>query len=155
MTTVIADRRTKKLYADSRITARGVSVFSSPKLFSVKGPAVGCAGDMSAARSFVKWLEDGMKEDFPDLGEFDALQLFPSGRLLAWDETGQPLEVLDAFYGIGSGGVPAMCLLTAGLDPMKALEVVAMHDVNTAGPFCELETFEEEKKVRRSSGKAS
>jgi hypothetical protein len=107
---------------------------------------VGFAGNVEASRLFLDWLRiGGNKPSLSDTDRksFHALVMHPDGRVDEWetDRVGVPIE--DRFYAIGSGRQAAMAAMCMGADPVRAIEVAKLCDINTGGNVMHMRCQEE------------
>lgn len=134
MTTIAASRNS--MAADQQVTD-GDRRFRTHKIRRVGEAVVGAAGTGPAIAKFMRWLEDGKQDDPPKLGkddELEAIVLTPAG-LFVYDESCTCEEILDDFYAVGTGAMAAIAAMHMGATPERAVEVAALVDNNTDGPF--------------------
>lgn len=133
MTTIIADRRTLTMYADS-LCSWGSASFNTHKLVSIGRSIWGVCGDMDNGFKFLEWVRSGGGQD-PDLNEddFSVLELTRRGMYL-WGPTVIRLEIHEAVFAIGSGAAYALGAMAAGATPEEAIAIAAHWDTGTRPP---------------------
>lgn len=134
MSTVIADRKSRRMVADRKMTLHSTSV---AKVFKVQGfdgaPwLLGGAGVMSSLLAFVEWFKDPSTETAaPPMEGLHVMAMNYKGQLYLYYGTTQPIHLQDKFFSIGSGGDYAMGALEAGATPEQALRIASKRDSGT------------------------
>lgn len=132
MTTIAANREC--MAADRHFSLDGPS-FNSRKLWVHDGSiwsSAGHSGDWFAFQRFVL----GIEKDRPVMdreGTFCCLRLSKEG-LHYYDYSCVPVHLDDDMFAIGSGQLAALCLMSTGMSPASAIEVVGKFDEGTKGP---------------------
>ncbi len=125
MTTIVANLEC--MAADQRITS-GNAPARVRKIRRIGDSLYGGCGNWSLVIVFLDWV-DAPKRDrlrlyrmIPEDSrhEFEVLELGPSG-LAVWDGWGARMQLLDKFYGVGSGALSAMQAMKRGLPPEEAV----------------------------------
>lgn len=109
---------------------------SCDKIYKTRsGMLVGCAGDFDAANRFLAWLEKGGKGKHPR-GNFEAIVVYPNGRVWLYDETEFPSRMRDKYCVIGAeaGVAAALGALFAGADAKTAVRASIRHSTHAKGP---------------------
>lgn len=140
MTTVVYDRRTKTLGADTQIT-KDDTIYRGTKMFKVDKDTyvltAGCVKNLEAAQAWHKAKFD--EEAVPDWtqgGDFVLLIIDKKGeRVRHLDTSGHVWEIHDDIVTAGSGGDYAHGALLAGVDVETALRAAAAKDIHTSEPF--------------------
>jgi hypothetical protein len=101
-------------------------------------------GEASPANVFVEWF-DGTKKDPPEIfaynpPDFTCLVWFKHG-LYEYDAYCVGEQVTEPFYAIGSGAKAALGALHKGAHALEAVQIAALVDPYTSGPF-HVETLE-------------
>jgi hypothetical protein len=116
--------------ADRKVT--GVPMFSTTKIFRVKGSLIGIAGNTEQALRFVEWRRSpDTKPTFVETANFEALELSHDGRLTWWGTEMVGITLDDPFYAIGSGAPYALGAMAMRASPRHAIEVAACFDSGT------------------------
>jgi ATP-dependent protease HslVU (ClpYQ) peptidase subunit len=111
---------------DTRCTVR--------KLFKLHGGIIGVAGDMSQCVALVRYLKRAKRHMLPpDVSGVEALHLTRHGKILCYDGSLTPFEILDDFAAIGSGAGPALGAMHAGVDIATAIRIAAKVNSGTGG----------------------
>jgi len=142
--TVIAySARHRIMASDSRMTDSGSHLTTCKKIFRAKtGALLGLAGD-GDARDIVRLFERRTKMPSRATlaaleGELAMIVARPDGQLFrvcvyylpavsAW--IGEVIEIADPFVAIGTGAAYAYGAMSAGADPIKAVEIACRWDV--------------------------
>lgn len=134
MTTVAWDGRT--LVADSAATTDSRKI-TTHKLFRLAdGSLVGGAGTLTEIREMVAWLNSGSDpETLPECSDCDLLLVKTDGSVLEFSGSADGIPVLDKVAAIGSGAEYAIGAMLAGKPARRAVEIAAMRDPFTRGPF--------------------
>lgn len=147
MTTIVYDRRTKTIVADTQNTDSSGAIFRTPKIekLSNGGYFLG-SGHCLPIGLARRWAETNFAEthrpdftavfDKPDEFGFSCLVVSKDGNsvMLIDDET-EPMVVLDAYMGVGSGCSYALGAMDAGATAQEAVAIASQRDCNTSGPF--------------------
>ncbi len=97
------------------------------------GLAVAGSGDVTRLAAFVDWLMGGSEGARPSLKNCDALVVYPSGKVEAFDETGSVILPKSGYYAEGSGRAFALGAMAMGADAREAVKVAARFDQGTGG----------------------
>ena len=133
MTTIATDG--KIIAADSRTTyGNVVATDKDKKIFKCKnGAVVGCGGDHGQISDFKKWCQNGkVKNERPELEEFFAIELTPSGKLFGYDNSCTRIKVEPPFAA-GTGGDIALGAMLSGKTPQEAVELAIKKDIYSGG----------------------
>ena len=150
MTTIAYDRVTRTIGADSRNTDNTGQVFLCNKIERLSDGRYFLGSGHGLTISKVKqWAEGEFREanrpDFDELFNEDTADNFSMSCLIISEDGDTvilvdaemvPLEVLDEYLGVGSGGASARAALAAGADMLKAIEIAIKYDGNSGGPVC-------------------
>lgn len=149
MTTIAWDGKT--IAADSQVTYEseagghrkhrcGTKLFRKTVLLDGDAEEVIIAtqGDASAANLFVQWF-DGTHKDAPEIfaynpPDFTCLVWFRHG-IYEYDAYCIGEKVVEPFYAIGSGAKAALGAMHMGADALRAVQIAALVDPYTAGPY--------------------
>jgi hypothetical protein len=132
MTTIVAVRGAG-MFSDSRVSSSGTVPFDGVKLFRVRGAIIGCAGSMEQALRFVEWYKSKTKK-LPKMRDLEALVLTKHELRFYGNGNERGCEIVSPYYSIGSGHIPMMALLKAGIAASDAYKYVAEVDPYTGGP---------------------
>lgn len=97
----------------------------------------GGAGTYGSVLAVYEWLKTG--EGKPDLsGEdsIDAMQIKPHGRgyrIIAWDATLKPFDIVEPFWAVGSGSHLAIGAMEKKASAMEAVKIAMKYDPATGG----------------------
>lgn len=136
MTTIATDGRT--MAADSRGCANElIRNDAEKKLHRLKdGRVVGASGTITAARAYIRWLEEGGERPKIE-GAFSAIVLNPNGSAQIHYNDDEPDDL--AFpAAIGSGTALALGAMLAGASPAEAVAIAAKRDPFTGGTITEM-----------------
>jgi hypothetical protein len=133
------------MVTDSQV-ADGDMKWSMAKVERIDGTLYACAGDAVDAEKFYEWVRKGRRGRKPKLDEegFNALALHKGG-LFWFDFKLHPMQMKTPF-AIGSGGKTARALLIAGVEIVRAVEIVCQVDAGSSLPV-QIYALEEEKKA--------
>jgi hypothetical protein len=133
LTTIVADPATGVMVTDSQI-ADGDQKWSVGKVERIDGTLYAAAGDAVDGERFYEWVRKGRKGRKPKLSEeeFNALALNKTG-LYWFDNKLHPMRMKHPF-AIGSGGKAARALLIAGIEIIRAVEIVCEVDAGSSLP---------------------
>lgn len=140
MTTIVFDRRTKTLVADTRGTKGGLKTrITKLRALPNGGFFAGC-GNHSICLQVFDWVVAGSKPADkpnidPEMGAFEAIVVKADGTAYVLESRLMPIEVEDDFAAIGSGGDFAMGAMKAGKGALEAAQIAADLDAFTGGPF--------------------
>jgi len=129
--------------ADSQSTNDSYST-PTRKIFKTSKYIIGFAGDETAGAKFVSWFNN-KDNDKPDINEFEAIVLYPDGKMEYWDDNMFPVPILAKYYAIGSGATVALGALYHGHTTHEALLAAKEHDTGTGGKI-ETKSFRKVKK---------
>ncbi len=140
MTTIATDG--KSMAGDSMTSAGGEVTMLAPKVHRMdNGSIIGCAGDTTDCRAFVRYMRE-QKGERPSLGEnFDALILHPNGNVEWMDHKWEPLAYTVP-NAIGSGGRFAIGAMMAGASPKEAVRIACERDTCSGGPITSMKRRE-------------
>jgi 20S proteasome alpha/beta subunit len=130
--------------ADKRITSS--PIFSTTKLFRVKGSLIGVAGNIEQALRFVEWRKAKSTAEKPCFSEetcFEALELKPDGSLVYWGAEMYGIPIEEDFYAIGTGAPYALGAMAMGANLQKAIQVASRWDTATGNEIQMLNLKEE------------
>jgi 20S proteasome alpha/beta subunit len=133
MTTIATDG--KVIAADSRTTYGNiVATEKCKKIFEYKdGSVVGCGGNRGEIRDFKKWCQNGrIDSERPELEDFFAVELTPSGKLYGYDNSCTRIKVEPPFAA-GTGGDIALGAMLSGKSPKEAVELAIKKDIYSGG----------------------
>jgi hypothetical protein len=121
------------MVADSNITDT-IQKWKCTKVELIDGTFYAAAGDAVDGEKFYEWIRKGRRGRKPKLDEqeFNALALNKTG-LYWFDNKLHPLQMKEPF-AIGSGAIGARCLMKAGIDIVRAVEIVCEVDAGSALP---------------------
>lgn len=155
MTTIVYDRRTKTIGADTQNTSSADEIYRSTKIEKLSNGGYFLGSGHSYGIGLAKrWANDGFKEakrpDFSiflsdtDMYGFTCLWVHPNGEEV-WrvDDEMTPIFITDEYTAIGSGGAYALGALDAGATVVEALRIAAARDPSTSAPFEILKIGEE------------
>lgn len=96
----------------------------------------GAAGHTSAAAAFLAWVANNCEGPPPATDErADGLLYSHRDGLQCWDGAAMVWPMHCEFTAIGSGYRQAMAAMAMGADAFRAVEIAALTDVYTRGPF--------------------
>lgn len=158
MTTIVYDRRTMTIGADTQNTSSASEIYRSKKIEVLKNKAYFLGSGHSYGIGLAKqWAEAGFDEkkrpDFtvfledPDTYSFACLVVHHTGKYV-WriDDEMTPILIYDEYTGVGSGAAYALGALDAGATVQEALGIAEKRDPSTSGPF-DFVTIEEPQSV--------
>jgi ATP-dependent protease HslVU (ClpYQ) peptidase subunit len=132
MTVIAWDGKT--LAGDKRTNFGGLHG-TTTKIHRFKGCLLGCAGNTAQIMEMHQWVMSGYKrEEFP-APQRDAekcvsmLVIEPSGKILQYENTPDPIVIENKFWAIGSGRDYAMAAMHLGHSARVAAEVACALDV--------------------------
>jgi ATP-dependent protease HslVU (ClpYQ) peptidase subunit len=137
MTTIIVDMQRGIVGADAQV-GHDTHKFLCTKLHKVRRMVIGTSGYAIDGESFERWMASTKKGEPPRLDEsFEALVCHENGRVEHYgaDLRPLPIEEVNRFFAIGSGGAPALGAVFAGATLEAALEIAARIDPSTGAPF--------------------
>lgn len=147
MTTIVYDKRTKTIGADTQNTSSADEIYRSNKIEVLKNKGYFLGSGHSYGIGLAKqWAEAGFKEtarpDFTTFLEdsdyygFACLVIHPDGEFV-WriDDEMTPILIMDDVCGVGSGAAYALGAIDAGASVEEALRIAAARDPSTSGPF--------------------
>lgn len=146
MTTIVYDRRTKTMAADSQNTDACGVTYKVSKIEHIGGGFMfGGSGHLrtiTMARDWAKTGWEGSKEpdwsyylEDPDDRSFTCILIDPTGtRVWIIDDELTPFEPLDDFFAVGAGAQYALGALHAGADAVRAVEIACKLDTNSFEP---------------------
>lgn len=143
MTTIVYQRSTKTLAADTQLTENGQEIVRMHKIRKIgRGTyAAGC-GDCKGIQLIMAWVEAGLDEetkpDFTTFGETAVIVVDRKGaRCRHISNEGVIWEYAEEndFVTAGSGGMYAAGALLAGANVETALRAAAAKDIFTSEPF--------------------
>lgn len=108
---------------------------TTTKVQRINGCLVGCAGNTAQIAEMHHWFAQGAKrEDFPamqrDVKECVTMMVVePSGRILQYENTPDPIVIENRFWAIGSGRDFAMAAMFLGQGASHAAEVACALDL--------------------------
>mgnify|MGYP000093584558 CR=1 FL=1 len=151
MTTVVAFRPDLTMMADSRISHGDATFRSTKKIQRVGNFLVGLAGEYGPALNFLRQfalaargLDGKTPPTMPTVtDDFEMIALSSSGLWL-YSSGGEPLEIEEDYYAVGTGGIYARTALRVqemcGMphDIHMALNVACEFDPGSALPLVEL-----------------
>lgn len=140
MTTIIYQKSTKTLGADTQIT-KDEAIYRGKKVAKLDKDTyallAGCVKNLEAAQGWFKAKFD--PEVIPDWtqgGEFALIMIDKKGeRVRHLDSSGYIWELSDDLITFGSGGDIAYGAILAGADVETALGIAATKDIYTSAPF--------------------
>lgn len=147
MTTIVADTRTGVMVSDSKLTIEYDSKDRRPNVQALVqkikrcGPAlVGAAGTAPWTEQVLRWAKGKRTRRIvfkPDVTgkkpDVEALVMV-GGKIFHISEDGEPGEVKQPFFAIGSGAQAALGALKAGVDAVRAVEIACEIDPNSELP---------------------
>lgn len=117
-------------------TEQFITTFDRRKVHRMgDGSILGCAGNSSQIREFLKWKREGGKH--PRLKDFAALHLLTDGTLDYYGDDPEPTK-MNLPAAIGSGAAIAIGALEAGADATTAVEIASKRDPHTGGTVTSL-----------------
>lgn len=141
MTTIVVDRKFKIMAADKLACVGGnnVKVTKITKVYSPKHEMMCCfatAGNYEQGALFEQWFYRALHEvqddsTYPVEGDFNGLVLYEDGSLFLYLPGGQPIQIQDRFYGIGSGADAALGAIHMGANCSKAVKIASKIDNGT------------------------
>lgn len=147
MTTIVYDRRTRTIVADSQNTDQSGAIWRMNKIERLDdGSFFLGSGHCYTIASAKNWARKGFEEkhrpdftffleDEDDRG-FSCLWISKDGRkVILIDGEMAPTEVLDDYMAVGSGAAYAMGALDAGKTAKEAVEVACQRDTSTSAPI--------------------
>lgn len=139
MTTIAYSQAARTMAADTQVSS-GNRKFRTTKLYRLKdGGVIGGAGDFATLMKIFRWAERGFctksKPELADDASFEVLAVCGDGSMFSLDETMEPMPLTDAFLAMGSGSCYAVAAMHCGKTPLEAVEVAAVFDPSTSGPF--------------------
>ena len=148
MTTIVYDRRTKTIAADTQNTDRTGGIYRTSKIEKLKdGRLFLGAGNCYTICATRRWAEakfDPKKrpEEYacifsdPDEYSFSCLIISPDGLTVTIvDDEMEPLITRDDYLAIGSGGPYALGAMDKGATALEAVEIACNRDGNTSAPI--------------------
>ena len=129
MTTIAFDGRT--MAADRQMTDGSRKVRFKSKLRKLQkiGALAGFAGDIYKAIQLGDWLNGDA--DLPGMDnpeDIEALVAFSDGRIMLYNGLGQPVELDEEVYAIGSGGDYALAAMELGKTAEEAVRYAMTRD---------------------------
>lgn len=141
MSVIASDGKT--IAADTQWTSMAMRTElggATPKLYHIRGCALGCAGEARRIVQFIDWARAGAKPynqpEWPDEDKkgifFQALELTGDRQLFLWDATLVRVAI-PAPYSIGSGAPFALAAMFCGKDPGEAVDLAKQLDTDCGG----------------------
>jgi ATP-dependent protease HslVU (ClpYQ) peptidase subunit len=133
----------KTLACDSRISAGNAAWASIRKIRRVKNWLLAAAGDLDNMTTFLKnFNPDTMNE--PDklcsTSGLEALIISPEGVVHFREGYGVITKIKhEGFIAVGSGGIEAMCAMSAGATAVEAVKIAIKYNVSCGGKIYKLE----------------
>lgn len=124
----------KHMAGDKRTNFGGLHA-TTTKVHRIRECLVGCAGNTAQIIEMQKWFAEGAKrEDFPaaqrDVKEcVSMLVIEPSGRVLQYENTPDPMVIENPFWALGSGRDFAMAAMYMGRSAEHAANVACALDM--------------------------
>lgn len=141
MTTIVIDRRTGTIAADTQNTDSANVISRCAKIEKLEdGRYFMGAGHNYPIRLTKQWMETGLQPDFSivvdDLEEYDfsCLVWGPEGVLLIDSELG-PFYLRDRYFAIGAGAAYALGAMDAGATAEQAVQIACRRDPNSSEPI--------------------
>lgn len=146
MTTIVYDRRSKTMAADSQNTDTAGVTFKVAKIEHIGGGYMfGGSGHLRTITMAKEWAQKGWEGKYepdwsyfledPDDRGFSCILVDPTGtRIWIIDEELVPFEPLDDFVAVGAGATYALGALAAGADAKRAVEIACQLDTNSFEP---------------------
>ena len=159
MTTIVIDRKNKKIFADTKLTIDGVSSTETIKIFKEvlkdgEEVLIGIAGTYLNGLKLKDYLvnvgypdKDKKKEpifyNFSDNdinsleNDFELVILYKNKKLISYSLNLIPMQIIEDFYCIGSGGDLTKAILTyqkdsnIKIDVLNAIKTVSKIDKAT------------------------
>ena len=147
MTTIVYDRRTKTVAADTQNTDDAGSKWRVKKIETLPDGSVFLgSGHLYTIAQCKHWAEAGFDEDArPDFTYyledtddrgFSCVCISADGeQVILIDGEMGPIEVIDDFVAIGSGAAYALGAMEAGADVVRAVEIACLRDPSTSAPI--------------------
>lgn len=133
MTTIAWDGEI--LAADSMQTCDSLNCGAVTKIFRLAdGRWMAGAGRTPRIQQMRIWLDGGPAPEFKDDGENPMIIVVDkNGKAVQYDGLLTPFEVPE-YYTAGSGDMPALALLNAGMTAVQAVRGAIGVDINSGGP---------------------
>lgn len=131
MTVIAWDGKT--MAGDKRTNFGGLHA-TTTKVYRVNGCLVGCSGNTAQIYEMHRWLADGAKrEDMPAIQRdidkcVSMLVVEPTGRILQYENSPEPMVIENGNWAIGSGRDFAMAAMHLGHSARVAVEVASALD---------------------------
>jgi len=141
LTTIVVDRRVRVMVADSKLTIsfpglkREDIQARTTKIRQYGAVMVGASGESPWTEQILKWARTKRTKalKFPREAKVEGLILFEQ-RIWHIDECGEPIELDQDFFAIGSGAHSAMGAMLAGASPIEAVEIACKVDPHSELP---------------------
>lgn len=118
-------------------TERGQRIGYGPKIIRTPaGALVGVCGDGGPCAAFLKWAGERNPRDLATVileEEFEALMVYPDGRVAYFDANGVPDFLTAPFHAIGNAREFAIGAMAMGASAERAVEVAIEHNINCGG----------------------
>lgn len=146
MTTIVFDRRTKTMAADSQNTDESGVTYKVAKIEHIGGGYMfGGSGHLRTITMVKEWAQKGWEGKYepdwsyfledPDDRGFSCMLIDPTGsRVWIIDGELTPFEPLDDYLAVGAGAAYALGALAAGADAKRAVEIACQLDTNSFEP---------------------
>jgi len=142
MTTIVLDRRSRTMVSESKLTitfprTKKPDVQARTcKIRKVNGILVGASGDTLYTEQILRWAKTKRTKTikFPEGAEIEGLLLI-DGKIIHIDDAGEPIELDQDFFAIGSGGQAALGALYAGADAITAVRIACKIDPHSEEPI--------------------
>lgn len=145
MTTIVYDRRTRTIAADTQNTAKDGTIFRTHKIERLKNGWFLGSGHCLTIGQCRRWAEKNFAESArPDFGVFlsdideygfSCLWVSEDGsRVVLVDDEMEPIELQDNYMGVGSGASYAIGAMDAGATAEQAVAIACKRDGNSSEP---------------------
>lgn len=122
------------LASDSLIQAGGMRSGSATKIIKTRdGFLAGGAGEMGKMVRFLRWADGDKSEPTEDLEGFEGILVYPDGRVISYDGTGEPLDIKSEFYALGTGSDIAIGVMEMGGTPQQAVKAAIKWSTGCGG----------------------
>ncbi len=147
MTTIVVDKRVKKIYADTQNTATDGSIYRANKIDILPSGRIFLgSGHCHSIKNIERWVYQDCLEEFrPDFSYWmndsetygsTCLVIDPErNKMWLIDDEFECLAIEDEYYAIGSGGIIALGAMDAGAEGERAIEIASGRDGNTSAPI--------------------
>jgi hypothetical protein len=150
LTTIVY--RAGLVVADSQLTSSNGNTSRVRKLIRLEdGSVFAGAGNVQQILKLREWALSGFKgKRPPKTGEAEAFHMRTDGTVWYYG-AGEPVELIDEYTAIGSGGSYAEGAMAFGATALEAIKCAAKHDSNTSGPFQQMRVGPEPAKRKASA----